>query len=150
MANADVIESYVPARLDRMPWSSWHWLIVLSLGATWILDGLEVTLAGALSGTLTRSETLNLGALQVGASATCYLVGAVLGAMLFGYGTDRFGRKKLFFITVSVYLIGTALSAFSWNFWSYALFRAITGAGIGGEYAAMNSAIDASMPARVG
>ena len=145
----ETIESYVPARLDRMPWSSWHWLIVLSLGATWILDGLEVTLAGALSGTLTKSETLNLGALQVGASATCYLIGAVLGAILFGYGTDRFGRKKLFFITVAVYLIGTALSAFSWNFASYALFRAITGAGIGGEYAAINSAIDELIPARV-
>jgi len=145
----EAIESYVPARLDRMPWSSWHWLIVLSLGATWILDGLEVTLAGSLSGTLTRSETLNLGALQVGASATCYLIGAVLGALLFGYGTDRFGRKKLFFITVAVYLIGTALSAFSWNFASYAIFRAITGAGIGGEYAAINSAIDELIPARV-
>ena len=145
----ETIESYVPARLDRLPWSSWHWLIVLSLGATWILDGLEVTLAGSLSGTLTRSETLNLGALQIGASATCYLIGAVLGALLFGYGTDRFGRKKLFFITVAVYLIGTALSAFSWNFASYALFRAVTGAGIGGEYAAINSAIDELIPARV-
>jgi MFS family permease len=92
---------------------------------------------------------LNLSALQVGASATCYLIGAVLGALLFGYGTDRFGRKKLFFITVAVYSIGTALSAFSWNFASYAIFRAITGAGIGGEYAAINSAIDELIPARV-
>jgi MFS family permease len=144
-----MIESYVPARLDRLPWSSWHWLIVLSLGATWILDGLEVTLAGALGGVLTRHETLGLSDAQVGASATCYLAGAVLGALLFGYGTDRFGRKKLFFITVAVYLIGTALSGFSWNFWSYAAFRAITGAGIGGEYAAINSAIDELIPARV-
>jgi MFS family permease len=149
MANGETIESYVPARLDRLPWSSWHWLIVVSLGATWILDGLEVTLAGALGGILTLPQTLGLTPTRVGASATCYLAGAVLGALLFGYGTDRFGRKKLFFITVAVYLIGTALSAFSWNFWSYAFFRAVTGAGIGGEYAAINSAIDELIPARV-
>jgi len=149
MANGEIIESYVPTRLDRMPWSSWHWLIVVSLGATWILDGLEVTLAGAIGGILTRRETLGLTDTEVGASATCYLAGAVIGALLFGYGTDRFGRKKLFFITVAVYLVGTALSAFSWNFWSYAFFRAITGAGIGGEYAAINSAIDELIPARV-
>jgi MFS family permease len=149
MSNGETIESYVPARLDALPWSSWHWLIVVSLGATWILDGLEVTLAGALGGILTRPETLGLTPARVGASATCYLAGAVIGALLFGYGTDRFGRKKLFFITVAVYLIGTALSAFSWNFWSYALFRAVTGAGIGGEYAAINSAIDELIPARV-
>ena len=149
MANGETIESHVPARLDRLPWSSWHWLIVVSLGATWILDGLEVTLAGSLSGILTRHETLGLTDSEVGASATCYLAGAVVGALLFGYGTDRFGRKKLFFITVAVYLFGTALSAFSWNFASYAIFRAITGAGIGGEYAAINSAIDELIPARV-
>jgi MFS family permease len=149
MANGETIESYVPARLDRLPWSSWHWLIVVSLGATWILDGLEVTLAGALGGILTLPQTLGLTPTGVGASATCYLAGAVIGALLFGYGTDRFGRKKLFFITVAVYLIGTALSAFSWNFWSYAFFRAVTGAGIGGEYAAINSAIDELIPARV-
>jgi MFS family permease len=149
MANGETVESYVPARLDRMPWSRWHWLIVVSLGATWILDGLEVTLAGSLGGILTRHETLGLTDTEVGATATCYLAGAVIGALLFGYGTDRFGRKKLFFITVAVYLIGTALSAFSWNFASYAFFRALTGAGIGGEYAAINSAIDELIPARV-
>src|SRR2546430_12765605 len=145
----ETIESYVPARLDRLPWSRWHWLIVISLGATWIFDGLEVTLAGSLGGILTRRQTLGLTPARVGASATCYLAGAVLGALLFGYGTDRFGRKKLFFITVAVYLIGTALSAFSWNFASYAFFRVLTGAGIGGEYAAINSAIDELIPARV-
>src|SRR5881296_1461149 len=149
MADGETIKSYVPARLDGLPWSRWHWLIVVSLGATWILDGLEVTLAGALGGILTRPETLGLTPAGAGATATCYLAGAVLGALLFGYGTDRFGRKKLFFITVAVYLIGTALSAFSWNFWSYAFFRAVTGAGIGGEYAAINSAIDELIPARV-
>ena len=145
----ECIESYVPARLDRMPWSRWHWLIVLALGATWILDGLEVTLAGSLGGILTHREALGLTDAQVGASATCYLIGAVMGALLFGYGTDRLGRKKLFFITVAVYLIATALTAFSWSFASYAFFRALTGAGIGGEYAAINSAIDELIPARV-
>ncbi len=144
----ECIESYVPARLDRMPWSRWHWLIVGALGATWILDGLEVTLAGSLAGILTHRETLGLTDAQVGASATFYLAGAVLGALLFGYGTDRLGRKKLFFITVAVYLTATALTAFSWNFASYAFFRALTGAGIGGEYAAINSAIDELIPAR--
>jgi MFS family permease len=149
MTDGETIESYVPARLDALPWSSWHWLIIVSLGATWILDGLEVTLAGALGAVLTRPETLALTPAEVGASATSYLAGAVAGALLFGYETDRFGRKKLFFVTVAVYLIGTALSAFSWNFWSYAVFRAVTGAGIGGEYAAINSAIDELIPARV-
>src|SRR5436853_488342 len=145
----DWIESYVPARLDRMPWSRWHWLIVCALGATWILDGLEVTLAGSLGGILTHRETLGLTDAEVGASATFYLIGAVFGALLFGYGTDRLGRKKLFFITVTVYLAATALTAFSWSFASYAFFRALTGAGIGGEYAAINSAIDELIPARV-
>src|SRR6266404_4581604 len=149
MTTGETIESYVPARLDRLPWSRWHWLIVVSLGATWFLDVLEVTLAGSLGGILTRRETLGLTDIEVSGAATCYLTGAVIGALLFGYGTDRFGRKKLFFITVAVYLIGTALSAFSWNFESYAVFRAITGAGIGGEYAAINSAIDELIPARV-
>ena len=148
MADGEWIESYVPARLDRMPWSRWHWLIVVSLGATWILDGLEVTLAGSLGGILTRREALGLSDAQVGASATFYLAGAVIGALLFGYGTDRLGRKKLFFITVAVYLTATGLTAFSWSFASYAFFRALTGAGIGGEYAAINSAIDELIPAR--
>ena len=143
------IESRVPARLDRLPWSSYHWLIVLALGATWVLDGLEVTLAGSVGAILTHKDALNLTVAEVGASATFYLIGAVVGAILFGYGTDRLGRKKLFFITVSVYLCATAATAFSWNFASYAFFRAITGAGIGGEYAAINSAIDELIPARV-
>ena len=149
MAAGQWIESHVPARLDRLPWSRWHWLIVVALGATWILDGLEVTLAGSLGAILTHRETLALTDAQVGATATFYLIGAVLGAIVFGYATDRLGRKKLFFITVSVYLIATGLTAFSWSFASYAFFRALTGAGIGGEYAAINSAIDELIPARV-
>jgi MFS family permease len=143
------IESRVPARLDRLPWSRWHWLIVTALGATWILDGLEVTLAGAVGAILTHPETLGLTDAQVGGSATAYLTGAVLGALFFGYLTDRLGRKKLFFVTVGVYLAATGLTAFSWDFTSYAAFRFLTGAGIGGEYAAINSAIDELIPARL-
>ena len=149
MSAGQWIESHVPARLDRLPWSRWHWLIVVALGATWILDGLEVTLAGSLGAILTHRETLGLSDAQVGATATFYLIGAVLGALVFGYATDRLGRKRLFFITVSVYLVATGLTAFSWSFASYAFFRALTGAGIGGEYAAINSAIDELIPARV-
>jgi MFS family permease len=149
MAVGQSVESHVPARLDRLPWSRWHWLIVVALGATWILDGLEVTLAGSLGAILTRRETLALSDAQVGATATSYLIGAVLGAFAFGYATDRLGRKRMFFITVGVYLIATGLTAFSWSFASYAFFRALTGAGIGGEYAAINSAIDELIPARV-
>jgi len=137
----------VPNRLDRLPWSRWHWLVVVGLGTTWILDGLEVTLAGAVGGVL--KESLHMSDAQVGASATFYLIGAVIGAIGFGYATDRLGRKKLFTITLLVYLVATAASALSWNFSSYAVFRAITGSGIGGEYAAINSAIDELIPARV-
>lgn len=148
-AQAAVIESNIPARLDRLPWSRWHWLVVIALGITWVLDGLEVTLAGALGGVLERRDTLGLTDAQVGASATFYLLGAVLGALAFGYATDRMGRKKLFTITLLLYLTATALTALSWNFASYALFRALTGAGIGGEYSAINSAIDELIPARL-
>src|SRR5947208_3378251 len=144
-----IIETDIPARLDRLPWSRWHWLIVTALGITWVLDGLEVTLAGAVGGVLTRPDTLGLNEAQVGATATAYLFGAVIGALVFGYSTDRLGRKRLFIVTLAVYLCATALTAFSWSFASYTLFRALTGAGIGGEYAAINSAIDELIPARV-
>src|SRR5258708_7618900 len=144
-----IMESAVPARLDRLPWSRWHWLVVIALGITWVLDGLEVTLAGAIGAVLKRPDTLALTDAQIGASATFYLIGAVTGALFFGYLTDRLGRKRLFTITLLLYLTATALTAFSWNFASYALFRAFTGAGIGGEYSAINSAIDELIPARV-
>lgn len=144
-----IIISDVPARLDRLPWSRWHWLVVIALGITWVLDGLEVTLAGAVGAVLKRTDTLALSDAQIGASATFYLIGAVIGALFFGYLTDRLGRKRLFTITLLLYLSATALTAFSWNFASYALFRALTGAGIGGEYSAINSAIDELIPARV-
>lgn len=148
MAEGEWIETDVPARMDRLPWSRWHWLIVTALGVTWILDGLEVTLAGALGVTLKQPDALGLTDSQVGASASCYLAGAVLGALVFGYGTDRLGRKKLFYVTLLLYLLATAATALSWNFASYAAFRFLTGAGIGGEYAAINSAIDELIPAR--
>jgi MFS family permease len=141
------LQSYVPHRLDRLPWSRWHWLVITGLGITWVLDGLEVTLAGAVGGVLKQS--LHMSDAQVGASATFYLMGAVLGALGFGYATDRLGRKKLFTITLLVYLLATACSALAWNFWSFAFFRFVTGTGIGGEYAAINSAIDELIPARV-
>jgi MFS family permease len=148
-AGGRVVESDIPARLDRLPWSGWHWRIVIALGITWVLDGLEVTLAGAIAAVLTRHDTLGLSPARIGASATAYLFGAVVGALVFGYSTDRLGRKKLFTITLLLYLCSTILTAFSWNFASYALFRALTGAGNGGEYAAINSAIDELVPARI-
>ena len=145
----EIIETDIPARLDRFRWSRWHWFVVIALGVTWILDGLEVTLAGAIGGVLQKPEALSLTDAQVGMSATFYLVGNVVGALVFGFLTDRLGRKKLFSLTLLVYLVGTALSACSWNFASYAAFRFITGSGIGGEYAAINSAIDELIPARL-
>jgi MFS family permease len=143
----DVFETNVPGRLDRLPWSRFHWLIVTALGITWILDGLEVTLVGSLSDALQHSS-LRLSPFDIGLAASFYLAGAVIGALVFGDLTDRFGRKKLFTVTVGVYLVATLATGLSWNFWSYALFRAITGAGIGGEYAAINSAIQEFVPAR--
>jgi MFS family permease len=145
----DIIESDVPARLDRLPWSGWHWRIVIALGITWLLDGLETMLGGALVGILKDPRTLHLTDSQIGVTATVYLAGAVIGALVFGYATDRLGRKRLFFITLGLYLCATAATAFSWSFWSFCLFRSLTGAGIGGEYAAINSAIDELIPARV-
>lgn len=143
------IETNIPARMDRLPWSRWHWLVVIGLGVTWILDGLQVTLSGAIGATLKSPLALGLTDGQVGASASCYLIGAVLGALGFGYATDRFGRKKMFYITLVVYLCAAGLTAFSWNFASYAFFMSVAGSGIGGEYAAINSAIDELIPARL-
>ena len=149
MPNPPTIETDIPARLDRLTWSRWHWHIVVALGVTWVLDGLEVTLAGAIGGVLRRPDTLGLTDAQVGLTATWYLIGAVTGAIVFGYLTDRLGRKRLFMATLVLYLVATALTALSWNLSSYAAFRALTGAGIGGEYSAINSAIDELIPARV-
>ncbi|MGC1464240.1 MAG: MFS transporter, partial [Pseudolabrys sp.] len=144
-----VVETDIPARLDRLPWGSFHTLVVAALGITWILDGLEVTLAGALSGALKASPALRFSNTDIGIASSVYLAGAVAGALFFGWLTDRLGRKKLFFITLSVYLLATAATAGSWNLASFAFFRFVTGAGIGGEYAAINSTIQELVPARV-
>ena len=139
----------IPARLDRLPWSRWHWLVVVALGVTWILDGLEVTLVGSIAAVLTDRETLHLSTAEATAAGSFYLGGAVAGALLFGYLIDRFGRKKLFMVTLGVYLLFTVATAFAWNFWSFMLFRVLAGTGIGGEYSAINSAIDELVPARL-
>ncbi|WP_331771855.1 MFS transporter (plasmid) [Embleya sp. NBC_00888] len=140
----------VPARLDRLPWSWWHWRILIGLGTVWILDGLEVTVVGNVAGRLSESDSgLDITAAQVtGPAAAMYVAGACVGALFFAWLTDRFGRKKLFMVTLAVYLVGTALTALSVQAWMFFLFRFITGLGIGGEYAAINSAIDELMPAR--
>ena len=144
-----VVETDIPARLDRLPWSRFHTLVVAALGITWILDGLEVTLAGAVAGALKQSPVLQLTNTEVGLAGSAYIAGAVLGALFFGWLTDRLGRKKLFFITLAVYLVATAATGLSWNAWSFMAFRFLTGAGIGGEYAAINSTIQELIPARV-
>jgi MFS family permease len=143
------VETDIPRRLDRLPWSRWHWLVIVALGITWILDGLEVTLVGSISGILTDKATLHLSTAQATAAGSFYLGGAVTGALLFGYLTDRFGRKKLFMITLGVYLVFTVATALAWSFWSFMIFRFLAGTGIGGEYSAINSAIDELVPARV-
>lgn len=144
-----IVETDVPARLDRLPWGRFHTLVVTALGITWILDGLEVTLVGAVAGALKLSPVLQFTNTDIGLASSAYLAGAVLGALFFGWLTDRIGRKKLFFVTLTVYLIATAATAFSWNFWSFVVFRFLTGAGIGGEYTAINSTIQELIPARV-
>ena len=144
-----IVESDIPARLDRLPWGRFHTLVVAALGVTWILDELEVTLASSLSGALKDSAVLRFSNTDVGLASSAYLAGTVLGAIFFGWLTDRLGRKKLFFITLTVYLLATAATATSWNLLSFMLFRFVTGAGIGGEYAAINSTIQELIPARV-
>ncbi|TCR69962.1 MFS transporter [Bosea sp. BK604] len=144
-----VIETDIPARLDRLPWSRFHTLVVIALGITWILDGLEVTLAGSVSGALKESPRLRFTNTEIGMAGAAYIAGAVVGALFFGWLTDRLGRKKLFTITVLVYLTATAATAFSWNAASFMIFRFFTGMGIGGEYTAINSTIQELVPARV-
>jgi len=149
-AETGTIRTNVPARLDRLPWARWHWLIVIGLGTVWILDGLEVTIVGNLSGQLSKPGSgIDISQSQItGLAAALYVAGACTGALFFGWLTDRFGRKKLFMITLGVYLTATALTALSFEAWWFFLFRFLTGFGIGGEYAAINSAIDELIPSR--
>src|SRR5438874_4645175 len=145
---AKAVRTNIPASMDRLRWSRWQWLVVISLGITWILDGLEVTIVGAIGAVLTNKQALGLTTVEVSSAGTAYLIGAVLGALFFGRMTDKFGRKMLFMITLGVYLVATVATAFSFNFIWFAACRFLTGAGIGGEYAAINSAIDELIPAR--
>ena len=142
------ITTSIPQRMDRLPWSRWHWLVVGALGVTWLLDGLEVSIVASLGPVLTHPDTLHLTQSEVGLTASAYLAGSVFGALLFSYLTDRQGRKKWFLITLALYLTATVMTAFSWDLMSFMFFRFLTGAGIGGEYAAINSAIDELIPAR--
>ena len=144
------VTTKVPARLDRLPWSRWHWMIIIGLGTVWILDGLEVTIVGNISGQLSMPGSgIHITQSQVtGFGAAMYVAGACVGALFFGWLTDRFGRKKLFMITLAIYLAATALTALSFAPWWFFLFRFLTGFGIGGEYAAINSAIDELIPSR--
>jgi MFS family permease len=143
-----IVETDIPARLDALPLGRFHILVIVALGITWILDGLEVTLAGALAAELKEPAALGLSNAQVGLAGSCYLCGAVGGAFFFGWLTDRLGRKKLFTITLAVYLLATAATGLSWGAWSFIFFRILTGAGIGGEYTAINSTIQELIPAR--
>lgn len=138
----------IPARLDRLPWTRFHTLLVMALGITWLLDGLEVTLAGSVSGALKDSPALAMSNTQIGLAGAAYIAGAVLGALFFGWLTDRLGRRRLFFATLALYIGATAATAFSWDLASFLLFRFLTGAGIGGEYTAINSTIQEFTPAR--
>ncbi|MEU0187217.1 MFS transporter [Streptomyces sp. NPDC006207] len=153
-AHADppgALRTDVPARLDRLPWTRWHWRIVIGLGTVWILDGLEVTIVGNMAGRLAEQGSgIDISTAQVTTlAAAVYVAGACLGALFFGRLTDRLGRKKLFMVTLAVYLAATAVTAVSWTAWFFILCRFFTGFGIGGEYAAINSAIDELIPARV-
>jgi MFS family permease len=146
---AGVIETDIPHRLDCLPFGGFHLLVIVALGVTWILDGLEVTLAGSLSGQLMQPSGLGLSNSQIGLAGSAYLAGAVLGAFVFGWLPDRLGRKKLFSVTLAVYLVATAATGLSWDAWSFVVFRFLTGAGIGGEYTAINSTIQELIPARL-
>src|SRR5918997_122468 len=144
------IETAIPARMDRLPWSRWHWLVVIGLGTVWILDGLAVTIVGAIGGRLTEDGSgLELTAAQIGAAGSAYILGACVGALFFGRLADRIGRKRLFMLTLAIFLAGSVLTAFSMNFAWFIVCRIITGAGVGGEYSAIHSAVDELIPARV-
>ncbi|ABQ30666.1 MFS transporter [Acidiphilium cryptum] len=148
MSRPPAVETSIPARLDRLAWGRFHWLVVVALGVAWILDGLEVTLVGSLSGAIAKSPDMQLSSAAVGGLGSSYVAGAVLGALLFGWLTDRLGRKRLFTVTLIVYLAGTIASGLAWNYTALLAFRFVTGMGIGGEYAAINATIQELVPAR--
>src|SRR4051794_34757843 len=143
-------ETDVPARLDRLPWSSFHWRVVVALGITWVLDGLEVTLVGSLAGAIHQSPSLALTSTQIGLTASAYLIGAVVGALGFGWLADRIGRRRLFFVTLLIYMLASIATGFAWDFWSFVLFRALTGAGIGGGDAPGDFGLHELVPAPPG
>ncbi|WP_035307036.1 MFS transporter [Actinokineospora inagensis] len=144
------IDTKIPARLDRLPWSRFHWRVIVGLGTVWLLDGLEVTMVGSVAARLVEPGSgVSLTDGEVGLAAALYILGACVGALVFGQLTDRFGRKKLFILTLALYLVATVATAFAWAPWFFYLTRFLTGAGIGGEYAAIHSAIDELIPARV-
>jgi MFS family permease len=144
------IETNIPARMDRLPWSKWHWMVIIGLGTVWILDGLAVTIVGAIGGRLSEEGSgLELSAAQIGMTGSAYIVGACAGALFFGRLADRIGRKKLFMLTLLIFMAGSVLTAFSPNFIWFLVCRVITGAGVGGEYSAIHSAVDELIPARV-
>jgi MFS family permease len=143
------IRTDIPARLDRLPWSRFHWRIVIGLGTVWILDGLEVTIVGSVASRMTQEGSgIHMSSADIGTAAGIYVAGACVGALFFGQLTDRFGRKKLFIVTLGLYIVATLATAFAFAPWYFFLIRFFTGAGIGGEYAAINSAIDELIPAR--
>ncbi|HEV7825799.1 MAG TPA: MFS transporter [Mycobacteriales bacterium] len=144
----EATRSLVPARMDRLPWGRFHTKLVLALGITWVLDGLEITIASAVGSVLTDQRTLGFTAGEVGLAASVYLAGEVVGALYFGRLSDRLGRRNLFIVTLGLYLVANALTAFSFGAWIFFVFRFFAGMGIGGEYAAINSAIDELIPAR--
>jgi MFS family permease len=149
-ARLKTIETNIPARMDRLPWSRWHWMVVMGLGTVWVLDGLAVTIVGAIGGRLSDPGSgLELSASQVGAAGSAYIVGACLGALYFGRLADKIGRKKLFMLTLAIFLAGSVLTAFSTSFIWFLACRFITGSGVGGEYSAIHSAVDELIPARV-
>jgi MFS family permease len=148
-AEPRIIETNIPARLDRLPWSRFHWRIVIGLGTVWVMDGLQVTVVGAIAPRLTEAGSgIQLNSAQVGTAAALYVAGACLGALFFGHLTDRFGRKKLFMVTLGLYVLASVATAFAFAPWYFMVMRALTGFGIGGEYSAINTAIDELIPAR--
>src|SRR3954454_12823040 len=147
-ATAPAFTSLVPARLDRLPWTRFHWRVIIGLGVAWILDGLEIQIVATVGTVLQDQRTLHLTAADVGLLGSVYLLGEVVGALFFGWLTDRLGRRLLFLMTLITYLLASGIAGFAQSLWFLLIFRFIAGLGIGGEYTAINSAIDELIPAK--